>query len=100
MVLWDSRCFHQNQYGPKNSETRIVQYVCYLPKNNPDNTKKMQEKRKLYFENRRTTSHWPYPIHVNGLQPQTYGDDARKIDYNLIKRSDLSEFQSMIEKLI
>ncbi len=32
LVLWDSRCFHQNQYG-KISEERLVQYVCYLPKN-------------------------------------------------------------------
>jgi hypothetical protein len=104
MVLWDSRCFHQNQYGVvlpgKTAEERIVQYVCYLPKNNPGNTKKMQEKRRLYFETRRTTSHWPYPIHVSGLQPQTYGDSARLIDYSLIQKADLSEFQSEIDKLI
>ena len=36
LVLWDSRCFHQNQYGNFKSfkpEERIVQYICYLPKN-------------------------------------------------------------------
>ena len=99
LVLWDSRCFHQNQYG-KPGEERIVQYVCYLPKNNPGNTKKLQEKRRLYFDTRRTTSHWPYPIHVNGAQPQTYGDDTRKIDYSKLSKIDLSEFESDIKRLI
>ena len=31
MVIWDSRTFHQNQYGPPECEERLVQYVCYLP---------------------------------------------------------------------
>ena len=99
LVLWDSRCFHQNQYGSRNEE-RLVQYVCYLPKNAPGNTKKMQEKRRGYLETKRTTSHWPYPIHVNGLQPQTYGDNSRLIDYQKLVTGDLTEFQSRIEKLI
>lgn len=99
MVLWDSRCFHQNQYGSQGEE-RLVQYVCYLPKNNPENTKKMQDKRRLYFDTRRTTSHWPYPIHVNGLQPRTYGDDSKKINYDLLTKVDLSEFKTDIMKLI
>ncbi len=99
LVLWDSRCFHQNQYG-KISEERLVQYVCYLPKNAPGNTKKMREKRRLYFETRRTTSHWPYPLHVNGLQPQTYGDVTRTIDYEGLFRQDLTEFQGAIDNLV
>lgn len=99
MVLWDSRCFHQNQYGAPGEE-RLVQYVCFLPKNNPGNNQKMQEKRKNYLETRRTTSHWAYPIRVNGLQPQTYGDESRKIDYSKLGKVDLSEFQPLIEKII
>jgi ectoine hydroxylase-related dioxygenase (phytanoyl-CoA dioxygenase family) len=31
MVLWDSRTFHQSQYG--TNEERLVQYVCFLPRN-------------------------------------------------------------------
>ena len=38
MLIWDSRLFHQNRYGVAQSEERLVQYVCYLPKNDPKNT--------------------------------------------------------------
>ena len=30
LVLWDSRVFHQNQYGKPGSEERLVQYVCTM----------------------------------------------------------------------
>ena len=43
----------------------------------------MQKKRRNYFNNRRTTSHWAYPIRVNGLQAQTYGND--EFTYRLYK---------------
>ena len=62
LVIWDSRTFHQNQYGTPSEEERIVQYVCYLPKSHPENTEYMSEKRKKYFQERRTTTHWPAPI--------------------------------------
>ena len=56
LVLWDSRTFHQNQYGNNESkEERIVQYISYLPRCNL--SKKMLEKRQKYFTDRRTTSH-------------------------------------------
>lgn len=71
LVIWDSRTFHQNQYGTLPEE-RIVQYVSYLPKKG--RSEKMLEKRLKYFETRRTTSHWAYPVNVNGLQPQNYGN--------------------------
>ena len=100
LVLWDSRTFHQNQYGAPNSEERIVQYVCYLPKKHPKNTKSQQSKRLKYFEELRTTSHWPCPIRVNGLQPQTYGDKSRMIDYSLLKKPDLARFLSVIKTLL
>lgn len=100
LVLWDSRTFHQNSYGKPGSEERIVQYVCYLPKFNPKNTKSICEKRKKYFEERRTTSHWPYPLKVNSLQPQTYGDKSRIIDYSKLKKPDLSKYLKTIETLI
>ena len=100
LVLWDSRTFHQNQYGSPNSEERMVQYVCYLPKIHPKNTKSQQAKRLKYFENLRTTSHWPCPINVNGLQPQTYGDQSKLINYESLKPPDLKRFMPNILKLI
>ena len=59
----------------------MTQYICYLPKDNNKNSKAEQTKRLKYFNERRTTSHWPYKINVNSLQPQTYGDESRLIDY-------------------
>ena len=79
LVLWDSRTFHQNQYGENCDEERIVQYVSFLPKSGL--TEKMIEKRLKYFLERRTTSHWAYPVNVNGLQPQNYGNKELKINY-------------------
>lgn len=100
LVLWDSRTFHQNRYGAPNSEERIVQYVCYLPKNHPKNTKSQQAKRLKYFKEFRTTSHWPYPIKVNSLQPQTYGDASKIINYESLIKPNLERFMSDILKLI
>ena len=100
LVLWDSRTFHQNQYGESESEERMVQYVCYLPKKHPLNSKAMQKKRLKYFQEQRTTSHWPYPIKVNGLQPRTYGDDSKLIDYDSFPLNDLSDLEEEIMKII
>lgn len=100
LVLWDSRTFHQNRYGRPGSEERIVQYVCYLPKVNKKNNKSLQEKRLKYFNELRTTSHWPYPINVNGLQPQTYGNKEREIDYSKLTKPNLEPYMDTIMKLI
>jgi len=100
LALWDSRVFHQNQYGPKDCEERYVQYVCMLPRQHPKNTTTMAKKRRQYFEERRTTSHWPYPLRVNGLQPRNWGDDSLKIDYSQLKKPNLTRFQEVIETLI
>ena len=100
LVIWDSRTFHQNQYGSSNCEERIVQYVCYLPKIVKGNNSCIQKKREKYFTERRTTSHWPYPLNVNGLQPQTYGDSSKLINYDSIKPPDLKRFMPDILKLI
>ena len=100
LVLWDSRTFHQNQYGCPGSEERIVQYICFLPQNNSGNSESIKNKRKKYFAERRTTSHWPYPIAVNGLQPQTYGDKTKEIDYSLLPPIDLSDMMNDIEAIL
>ena len=98
LVLWDSRTFHQN--SSISNEERLVQYVCYLPKNNPKNTKAMTKKRAKYFEDMRTTTHWPYSIKVNGLQPQTYGNTEMLIDYSKVVKPDLSDLMQEILKII
>ena len=50
-----------------------------MPKDNIKNTPSIQ-KRLKYLQDRRTTSHWCYPIKVNSLQGRTYGNN----DYLLI----------------
>ena len=100
LVLWDSRCFHQNQIGGDNDEDRLVQYVCYLPKSHPKNTEAMKKKRLKYYKEQRTTSHWPCPIKVNGLQPRTFGNDDILIDYDSLPMNDLSEYETEIMKII
>ena len=100
LVLWESRTFHQNQYGAPESEERMVQYVCYIPRNHIKNTEAIQEKRKRYFKDQRTTTHWPAPVHVNNLQPQTYGDKNLEIEYNELKSSNLNDLMGEINQLI
>ena len=100
LVLWESRTFHQNQYGKPNSEERMIQYICMFPDNHPKNTAAIKKKRLKYFTDRRTTSHWPCPIHVNGLQPQTYGDKSRLIDYSAVVKYDFTELNDEIMKLL
>jgi len=97
LVLWDSRTFHQNQYGTNNEE-RIVQYVSYLPRCNL--TKKMLEKRQKYFVDKRTTSHWAYPVKVNGQQPQNYGDSKLIINYSELVKPDLADLIEDITKIL
>tara|TARA_Y100000994_G_C15586439_1_gene398731 strand:- start:35 stop:904 length:870 start_codon:yes stop_codon:yes gene_type:complete len=100
LVLWDSRTFHQNQYGAPCSEERMVQYVCFLPKNNAKNSEQMRIKRKKYFEERRTTSHWPYPIRVNALQPRTFGNKNKNIDYSELTRVNLDKYMLDIANML
>jgi hypothetical protein len=96
MVFWDSRTFHQNQSGKAVDgflEERLVIYVCFLPRSK--DTKAQAKKRLKYFEERRVTSHWPYPLHVNGKQPRTWGDKSKLIDYTKLVPPDLSGLDIM-----
>lgn len=95
LVLWDSRTFHQNQYGKPESEERIVQYVCYFPRDHIKNTLYNQNKRVKYFNERRTTSHWPAPIKLVPLQPNDL-----EIDYKTLPVSNLNDMIGKIEDLI
>ena len=100
LVLWDSRTFHQNRWGAPKSEERIVQYVCYLPKNHKKNTKAQQKKREKYFQEGRTTSHWPCPVNVNSLQSQTYGNPRRVIDYKKLEKPNLDGLMEDIRRIL
>jgi ectoine hydroxylase-related dioxygenase (phytanoyl-CoA dioxygenase family) len=84
MVLWDSRTFHQSQYG--SNEERLVQYVCFLPRSHEGNTPGQQRQRLKYFKHRRTTTHWPYPLCVN---PRLE-----------MKEADLKEYDERIKQII
>ena len=95
LVLWDSRTFHQNQYGEPESEERIVQYVCYFPRDHIKNTLYNQNIRKKYFKERRTTTHWPAPIKPVPIQPNYF-----EIDYDLLPVDNLQDLMGEIETLI
>ena len=60
----------------------------------------MEQKRIKYFNERRTTTHWPYPLSVNGLQPQVYGDKTKLIDYNTLPQIELNSLMNSIMTLI
>jgi len=91
LVIWDSRTFHCNQYGRPNCEKRVVQYVSFQPRHCEANTVANQRKRRKYFAERRTTSHWCAPIRVNGLQPQVFGDSSKLLDYSKLPQPILDE---------
>ena len=102
MVLWDSRTFHQNTCGnPENREDRLIQYICFLPKNVEANNKIEREKRRYYFENRYTTNHYPYPMGHISKQPYFYNvDEQYNIDYDKLKKPELDDLLEEIYKII
>lgn len=99
LVLWDSRTFHQNIIKNKDEE-RLVQYICMMPKDNIKNTPSIQKKRLKYLLDRRTTSHWCYPIKVNSLQGRTYGNNDLLIDYSKLEKPNLDKYMDVIKTLI
>lgn len=99
MAVWDSRTFHQNQYGNDSSEERLVQYVCMMPKTCKSYLSS-RTKRLKYFREKRTTSHWPYPVKVNGLQPRNYGDQSLAIDYSALPQPHISDMMDLIRPML
>ena len=105
LVIWDSRTFHQNTCGDSSCfEERLVQYLCYLPKDNEKNDIKQRTQRRKYFEKLRTTSHWPYPMNVVPEQPNMYNyynsDFPITIDYDSLPKPKLDDLKEEIEKLL
>jgi hypothetical protein len=99
MVLWDSRTFHMGG-NLEVGEERLVQYVCFLPRHSEENTATEQAKRKKYFTERRTTSHWPYRLKVNSAQPRTFGNTENKIDMEALVHDDLSDITEAILRML
>ena len=105
LVIWDSRTFHQNCCGNSNcKEERLVQYLCYLPKNNEKNDTTQQNQRKKYFDKLRTTSHWPYPMNVVPEQPNMYNyynsNFPITIDYDSLPKPYINDLKQEIEKIL
>ena len=105
LVVWDSRLFHQNTCGtPDCKEERLIQYLCFLPRDNKQNTEYECNKRLRYFHNIRTTSHWPYPLNAVPEQPNMYNYYNPKapiiIEYSRLPEPDLSDLIDKIEKII
>lgn len=105
LVIWDSRLFHQNTCGtPTCNEERLVQYLCYLPKNSLGNNTLQQNLRNQYFNELRTTNHWPYPMAPISDQPRTYNyyhpDNEIIINYNEIPKPQLDDLLPEIKKLL
>lgn len=77
LVLWDSRTIHYGCEAHKErtiSNIRNVVYVCYMPRliSNKKQLKQLEKKR-MYFENKRMTSHYPCILKVCSVKPHTYG---------------------------
>ena len=87
LLIWDSRLINQNAYDP--NEERAVFYVSYRDRQGLSNTQ--ATKRRRAFDEKRTTSHWAYPIELNPLQPQVWGDNSKLIDYNKLPQIKYSE---------
>tara|TARA_Y100001970_G_C14250411_1_gene871435 strand:- start:2760 stop:3650 length:891 start_codon:yes stop_codon:yes gene_type:complete len=102
LVVWESRTFHQNLCN--SDEERLVQYLCYLPKNRDGNNEFENNNRKKYFEERRTTSHWPYPMNVVPKQPLTYNyynpEDEIFIEYDKLPKPNLDDLMEKISELL
>lgn len=74
LVLWDSRTAHYGASpvrGRPNPKFRAVCYVSYLTRHGA--TRKDIEKKLEALKNRRTTSHWAYPVKLFPEKPRLYG---------------------------
>ena len=105
LVIWDSRTYHQNTCGNLDCmEERLVQYLCFLPKNNVNNDDEQKKKRLNCYKRFRTTSHWPYPITPVPQQPNIYNYHNPKnllfIDYDSLPVPELDDLQNEIYKLL
>jgi hypothetical protein len=94
LTVWDSRTVHWGRrpirewQTPQDDPARICVYVCYIPRQHifrdlTEDKKKLQnklekhlQKRIKTFEERRMTTHQPYPVKLFPKGFRTYGDDS------------------------
>ena len=105
LVIWDSRTFHQSTPGSYDcNEERLVQYLCYLPKNNSNNSDEQRNIRKHFFNTKKTTNHWPYPMNAVSEQPNHYNyyndNSPIYIDYDKLPTPYLDDLIEDINKLL
>ena len=105
LVLWDSRVFHQNTCGsPECREERLIQYLCYLPRNHVNNTEREQGLRRECYDKRINTSHWPYPIRPVPLYPSWLVQEDSSCEFNInyddLEVPKIEDLCEKIEKLI
>lgn len=80
LVCWDSRTVHCGQEAMINRKTpnnRCVVYLCYTPRDFASKT--TLEKKKKYFKELRTTTHWPHKIKVFTKTPQNFTSNISQI---------------------
>ena len=65
-----------------------------------ENDKIQQNLRREYFEERYTTSHWPYPLTSVPLQPYYNQGTRITIDYASLSKPKLDDLKEEIEKLL
>ena len=100
LVLWDSRVFHQNTCGdPECREERLVQYLCYLPRNHPKNTDQENQTRRECFRQRINTSHWPYPLRPIHKQPSYHGQQVY-IEYDGLPVPKIDDLLDKIDAIL
>jgi hypothetical protein len=95
LVLWDSRTVHQGMEPMKDRtkpNIRCVPYICMTPASLATQTQ--LKKRIKYFEEQRTTNHWPHKIKVFPEFPRTYGNKLLQVD------KDTLEITPIMKKLV
>lgn len=90
MFLWDSRTIHQG-YEPLKDRSkkniRCALYICMVP---ADNIDQLQLKKRIkYFEEKRTTNHYPKKVKPFSIIPRTYGGIIPKVEYNEIEKNEM-----------
>jgi len=92
LFLWDSRTFHAPVTPLKDSNRRLVVYVCMAPAQWA--TANQLKKKKKAFEEYRSTSHWPIKSMLF-QKPRTYGDENKELSHFKVER-DRIESENML----
>ncbi|KAF9437597.1 hypothetical protein BGZ76_000121 [Entomortierella beljakovae] len=98
LLLWDSRLIHCNRPPTVAGRTRAVSYICMLPKGSC--SKSILAQRQKAYSNFRTTSHWPYPVSINGEDRSSNLVKPDKVMKRLLKTTPFGESDPMVKSLV